>query len=261
MFKVTLPYCKKEFVIPIITFRDIFNLSRLYYDNNLDGVAEYLDNTFNIKGLSIVDKLFVIIKARQHYINDTISLNIGDRSVSVQVSLFLDPINDINCKNTIIDLGNNQQIELDIPYRFITDNSILPIYDNIIKTITIGDNTIDLTKQDPQLIQQLLELLPPLAINHLTNFIRDKSHIVEIFHNKQDDPISINFITSQPFGFVKIMLGEYDLGSCRDILFFLSKRMNSETVLNSPINDISFYIAQYQAELKENPSSNTGLPI
>lgn len=261
MFKITLPYCNKEFVIPIITFRDIFNLSRLYYDNNLDGVAEYLDKAFNIKGLSIVDKLFVIIKAREYYINDTINLNIGDRSVNVKVSLFLESINDIKCKNTKIDLGNNQQIELDIPYRFITDNSILTIYDNIIKTITIGDNTIDLTKQNPQLTQQLLELLPPLAISHLTNFIKDKSHIVEILHNKKDDPISINFITSQPFSFAKILLGDYDLNSCRDILFFLSKRMNSETVLNSPIIDISFYITQYQTELKENPSSNTGLPI
>ena len=100
MFKITLPYCNKEFVIPIITFRDIFNLSRLYYDNNLDGVAEYLDKAFNIKGLSIVDKLFVIIKAREYYINDTINLNIGDRSVNVKVSLFLESINDIKCKNT-----------------------------------------------------------------------------------------------------------------------------------------------------------------
>lgn len=261
MFKVILPHCNKEFVLPIITFRDIFNLSRLYYEDNVNGVAAYLDNTFNIRDLSVIDKLFVIIKVRQYYINDTIGLNIGDRSVNVQISLFLESISDINCKNTIIDLGDNQQIELDIPYRFITDNNILSIYDNIIKTITIGDYTIDLTNQKAEVVQQLLELLPPSAINYLTNFIKDRSHIVDIFHSKKDDPVSINFITSQPFNFVKLMLGEYDLGSCRDILFFLSKRMNSETVLNSPISDISFYITQYREELKQNNSSNTGLSV
>lgn len=262
MFEITLPYSKKQFVIPLITFRDIFNLSRLYYDNNIDGIITLLDKMFNISGLSVIDKFFVIVKARQYYINDNISLNIGDKTANVNISNFLTNIYNIENKNTVIDLGNNQQIELDIPYKFITSNNIVDIYDNIIKRITIGDHSIDLTSCKDTSVQPLLELLPSTTITHLKNFILDKSHIVEIFSGKLKEPITVNFITSQPYEFVSVLLCDYDLHSCREILFFLSKRMNSETILDAPLSDISFYVKQYQDEIKQNNASgNSGLPI
>lgn len=262
MFEITLPYSKKQFVIPVITFRDIFNLSRLYYDKNTEGIISCIDNTFNISDLSIIDKFYTIIKARYHYISDNISLNIGNKTASINVLTFLKNISNFENKHTVIDLGNNQSIELDIPYKFLHTSNIDDIYTSIIKKITIGEHSLDLTGCKGTSLQPLLEILPSNTISHLKNFILDKSHTVELFNNKKNDPIAINFLTSQPYEFINVLLSDYDLTSCREILFFLSKRMNSETILNSPVNDIAFYIKEYQDEINQDKSSgNIGLPL
>lgn len=260
MFEVNLPYSQKEFVIPVITFKDIFDLARLLYDNNTKGVLSHLDRVFNIEDLNIIDKFFVIIKARQYYISDSLSLNIGDRSIAVNIANFVNNIQNTEFTSKIIQLDELKQIELGLPNKFLLDNNISNIYDNIIKRVTIGSHSFDLKNTED--IQSLLEVLPPNTIKHLENFIVDKNHEVEIFNSKHDKPIAINFITSQPYDFIITLLSDYDLISCREILFFLSKRMNSETVLKSPISDLIFYIDEYQNEIKQNNgSSNMGLPI
>ena len=256
MFIVTLPYSKKEFVIPVITFKDLLELSRLVYDNNTEGLVRTIDTIFNLDGLSIIDKFFVIVKTRQYYISESVNLNLGSKSVSVNVSNFTNNLYGIESKHKIINLGD-QQIEIDIPYKFITDNRLDNIYENIIKSITIGNNTIDLSNCTSTNIQSLLEILPPSVITHLKKFITCSSHNIEIFSTRDNnqDNLYINFVTSQPYDFITLLLGDYDLISCREILFFLSKRMNSETVLNSPVSDVVFYLKQYQDEIKRNNDS------
>lgn len=263
MFIETLPYSKQLFTIPVITFKDIFELSRLVYDKNQQGIVNYINRIFNIENLNIIDKFFVIIKARQFYINETVSLNLSDKPVSLNVSNFANCLYDIETKHTVIDLVD-KQIEIDLPFEFITNSNFNEICEKIIKKVTIGVHNITLTGCKSDNIQSLLELFPPSAMTQIKKFIICPSHNIEIFSSKvnQNDSISLNFLTSQPYDMILSLLGEYDLISCREILFALSKRINSETILNSPVCDITSYMSQYQDEIKrDNDSGNNKLNL
>ncbi len=256
MYNINLPYSKQAFIMPMITFRQLFNLSRLLYDNDVNGYISVLEDTFKLHGLCIIDKLYVIIKARQFYINESVSLNVDGKVVNVNVCNFAKELYNVENRHQIITL-NNQQVEIDLPYRILTKTNASNIYENIIRSISIGDNTIELYNASIESIQSILEVLPPTLIKHLKQFVVNQSNEVEIFSNKTSnkDNLTVNLVTSQPFELIKLLLNDYDLMSFREILFSLSKRMNSETILNSPINDVMFYLEQYREEIKQNNNS------
>lgn len=92
----------------------------------------------------------------------------------------------------------------------------------------------------------------------------NKAHNVLLFspNNSLEGSLSVNFVTSQPYEFISALFSDYDLYSCREILFCLSKRMNCESILNSTVSDISVYLTMYNDEIKrQNNSSNTGVML
>jgi hypothetical protein len=262
MFLVDLPYSKEKFVIPVITFRDIFTLARLSYDKNNEGYIATLDEMFKFKHLNVVDKFFVLLKAKQYFINENISLNTGEKTVNVSLANFTKNLYDITNKYKVIKYGN-YTIELDIPCKFVTQTKIGDIYDNIIKSVSIGSQKIELRDCDSRSIQELLEILPSALITHLKQFISDTSHNVVLFSSGDTgNNIGINFITAQPYEFISLLFSENDLNSCRELLFSLSDRMGSDALMNSTLTDISFYLTLYNDEIKrKNSSGNPGLAL
>jgi hypothetical protein len=259
MFIVNLPYSKEEFAIPVVTFKDIFTLSRLKYDNNTAGYIAMLNNIFKFKHLSVIDKFFILLKVRQFFISETITLNNNGKSVGVSVANFTNNLFDIENKRQVI-TNNNISIELDVPVKFLTEPKMSSMYENILHSVSIGNQKLDLSACSSKDKQELFEVLPPTLMTHFKKFIEDASHNVVLFTST--DNMSVNFVSSQPYEFISLLFSDYDLLSCKEILFALSKRMNSETILNSTISDITTYTSLYNDEIKQqNASGNMGIAL
>jgi len=265
MFAVDLPYSKDKFVIPVITFKDIFNLSRLRYDNNTLGFVATLDNILKFSHLNVVDKFFILLKIKQFFVNDTITLTVNEKTVNVLLSNLITNLCEITNKHQVIQHGQ-YTIELDLPQHFLTQQSFSDIYESVVHSIAVGSQKFDLNSCSIEDKRSLLELLPPTFMPYIKKFVMDESHKVTLFSTNNDsldsNNLTVNFITSQPYEFIYLLFSDYDLHSCREILFSLSKRMNSETILQSTVNDVTSYMTLYNDEIKQqNNSGNTGIGI
>lgn len=264
MFTVDLPYSKDKFVIPVITFKDIFTLARLQYDKNTLGFVVTLDNILKFSHLNVVDKFFVLLKLKQFFINDTITLTVNEKTVNVLLSNLITNLCEITNKHQVIQHGQ-YTIELDLPQHFLTQQSFSDIYESVVHSIAVGNQKFNLNSCGIEDKRSLLELLPPIFMPHIKKFVMDELHNVTLFsanNNPLDtNNLTVNFITSQPYEFIYMLFSDYDLHSCREILFSLSKRMNSETILQSTVSDVTAYMTLYNDEIKQQNSSNMGIGL
>jgi hypothetical protein len=91
----------------------------------------------------------------------------------------------------------------------------------------------------------------------LNNIIKNKEKIL-IFNNPILDKFRFNFLTNEPYLFLKGLFGNFDELYFRDVIFHLSKRIDGNILMNSTPIEIEYYIEKYADEMK---SQNEGLTM
>jgi len=257
MFSVVLPYANKDFNIVKIYFSQIFEISRLIDNNDDVGFITYIEDHFGISSLCVIDKFFVLLKARELYIDETLSLVVENNNLKLPLKSLSDKLYDIgNYEQVIVD--NNIKIKIDVPHNFLFSGN-LSLYDNIIKQIQIDSTIINFNELKRGDQHHVLTSLPSSVFKHLKAFVNNINVEVILYEGKSSINIkrlSVNFLTMDPFLLIKSLYSDYSLHSCREILFYLSKRISSSTLLNSPMTDIKFYLEESSKE--NNKSGNSG---
>ena len=256
MFLTTLPYSKQRFNIKKITFAEMFDVSRLLYEEDTESTLLYLETFFGICNLNVVDKFYVLLKARELYSDDTISINANEASVKLRVSRMLDQLYDIrNFERTI--KHENIQITLDIPMVFITSKK--QVYDHIIKKIQIDDIVINFDTITSIERDYILASLPISLFKLMQDFLDTIDIEVELYEGKESlkiGSITVNFLEQDPVILLLSIYSEYTLSSCREIMYYLSKKISDTLLLQSTMSDIKFYMEEYNKEKKQPGNSS-----
>jgi hypothetical protein len=260
MHIVTLPYSNKTFSIPTFKFRDILNLARLEYNNNDAGYISYICDILNITKLNIVDKLFVILKVREFFIDDNIALSLDGKVKNLLISSVVNKFKDIPNIEQSIKYNDSLStiVGVDVPTAIITPEAISDIYLQVIKYIEFNSKRYNISTDED--LTGISNFLGASLMTDIINFIKVSNCVLYIYEDKTTS-INVNFLSSDPWLFIKAILSDYDYTGCREILFRLSKRIGSETILDSTPKDIKFFIEEYQAENKSSNSGNSMLNI
>jgi len=256
MFNVILPYSNSDFNIVKLSFLQIFEISRLVNINDDVGIITYLENHFGISNLCVIDKFFVLLKARELYIDEILSLVIEDNNLKLPLNSFTAKLYDIDSYEQII-VHDNIKLKIDVPLNFILPGK-LSVYDHIIKQIQIDDTTINFNELTSKDQHYTLTSLPSSMFKHLKSFASSTNMAVTLYKGKSTlnmKELSVNFLSTDPFFLIKSLYSDYTLHSCREILFHLSKRISSDTLLSSPMSDIKFYLEEYSTEKNKSVSS------
>jgi hypothetical protein len=69
-----------------------------------------------------------------------------------------------------------------------------------------------------------------------------------ILQNAALENMEINFLTSLPYEMIKGLFYSYDMDYFRDIIYYLSKKIDGEILMDSTIMDIEYYIDKMKGE-------------
>ena len=253
-----LPYSGKRFNIPEITFKDIFKLARAYdIDDDVQAVS-YLCKLYNIEHLNCIDKFFIICKVCEFHITHTLHMS-GDGGASVDLDLktLLNNLYDVasQFKKCNVD---GIEINMDIPKCFFTQDN-KDLFTAVIDSIIVEDVEIcfhELTDEDKS---SVMASLPAAVFNTIKKYLSELDLTVTVFDGYEKRGISkidINFLGFDPLYLIRSLYSEFPLITCREVIYYLSRKINSETLLNSTPVDIKFYLEEHGRENKEN--SNNG---
>ena len=257
MFITTLPYSKQDFSIKKITFGNMFDVARLLYDHNERGAIQYLIDHLDIEDLNVIDKFFVLLKARELYVDETLSINMNGNAAKLNLGSLITALNDLPRYHKQVVCGDIT-LTFDIPTNIFITN----IYDEIIQEIAFLNNTVDLRKLSKTQREQVLAQLSPDLMKVIKSYIQSIDGTITLFPGTSKlNKIEMNFFSSDTAQIVRTLYSEYSLINCRELLFYLSKRMSSDSLLNSTLADVKFYLDEYTTEMKSNKGGDLGIPL
>lgn len=257
MFIYDLPYCGDKFSVKPYLFKNHLDVARLIYEDNDEGISNYLVDFFDIRKLNILDKFFVIVKAVELFIDEKISLNIQQGELNIPIKIILDELyQDKEYRKTYT--VDNFTIVLDLPVH-LSHKPTGDVFISTIQSISIDDTVIDFTDLSEDDKTRILSLLPTRIFNILREYTEsiqlNIEFLNEITSKKNINKIAINFLSNDPFLFVKNLLSKYQLYSCREILYHLSKKIESNIIYNSTLSDIDFFITESSKD-RDNQDGN-----
>ena len=266
MLITALPYSKKRFKIKKLTFEQILDISHLIQDGSCIDIVNYLEDFFCLGELSVIDKFYVLLRARELFIDHTITLVASDNStVKINIASLLDELNKVTDFQQEI-IVDNICLLLDAPSEFIINDEVVvhDLYDSIINSITIDTISINYKKLSPQERVLVLEALPPGVYTKIKTYIKNTSAEMVLFKGKKElgiHPIIVDFFSDTPSSLLKSLYCDYNVHACRDIVTYLSPKIGSSILLKSTIRDITAYIQEISTQRNSGTGSNIGSNI
>ena len=141
----------------------------------------------------------------------------------------------------------------------LANSSIVSDIQTVIKTIEVDGQLIHFSKLDTDSKDKIISLLPSSVFNEIKNYLlHDVEHIV-LFGGTQSmkEKIALNLFTSDVFNFVKLLFSDYNIDSCREIIFHLSQRISADTLFKSTLMDVKFYLKELANNNKSGDTSNS----
>jgi hypothetical protein len=258
MHIVKLPHSGERIKIPVITFEHVMTVSRLIYDNNDEGLVEYIEDILNLKGLNSVDKLFVVLKAREFFIGDELNISTSSSHVAIPIYRLVDALTAVGDYSKVI-VVNGIKIVVDTPTDILVNSTIVNDIQTVIKTIEVDNQVIHFSKLDKDSKDKILSLLPSSVFSEIKSYLLyDVGHIV-LFGGTQSmkEKIALNLFTSDVFNFVKMLFSDYSIDAYREIIFHLSRRISADALFKSTLIDVKFYLKELANDNKSGDPSNS----
>ena len=160
----------------------------------------------------------------------------------------------INCVEKTVTDGL-LSITFTLPKTLIKDSNDDTFIETI-KTIDIQNNVIcfDTLPKSDQL--SIVSKLPSSTFKLVREFYKSIQWEYVLFESpKRNIRISIDFLTSEPYELIKNLYSIYDLHYCREILLYLSKRINSDVLYKSTMSDIEYYVGEIYSTDSNSPQT------
>lgn len=220
--EIVLPSGKK------IRVRELNNkeyLSIIKFCQNQDyyGLSAFFEDIYLESDMNIIDRFYLLIYIRMLFIEPSISLNINDRNITIQLDTILDKI-EANYKDleTKFEEGGIE-ITLDLPcisyYEHIDD-----LYVSTIKQVRIADDVLNFNTLNRDEQMQIMDNLPANMFQHINKFIQtiqDNLLDVEIIQESKAfdmEGVNINIIGNGMMQFVSSLYST-DLNSFYTLVY------------------------------------------
>lgn len=238
-----------------ITFKDLRSISNSLKKGKEEVFVNYL-NTF--EGENIFEKFKTILTSWESDVSPSLNLNVGDKTIKISLQYILSEMsNDIG--GEIEKIKDDVKIIFDIPKNFdiLVQEDIIPIY-SLIKYIEISGISINISDLLIYEKCSIIDNLPAKVYNILLSGIMDDKTKIIGFSNPVLDKFKFNFITNEPYIFLKGLFTNFTEDYFRNTVYFLSKKIDGELLINSTPIDIEYYSEMYSKEVQE---QNNGLTI
>jgi hypothetical protein len=235
-----------------ITFSDLKEISENLEKGNDQFLVDYLNR---FEGYNIYDKFKNILKSWETDVSYQLSINLVDKNVKIQLEYIINNIPTI--ENEYLISVDDCEYTIQIPKYFSYGDDIIPIYD-IIKNVEIFGIFLNLENSPFEEKKKIIDNFPPLCYNSIISNI-NKCDKILTFDGEIFSKFRLNFLTNDPYHFLKSLFLPYGKNYFREVIFHLSKRVDSNILMNSTIQDIDFYIEKYNDEMKDSQNNNPSL--
>ena len=220
-----------------ITFKDLKEIS----ENGDDHLIDYL-NQFS--GDNIYEKFLTVLKCWERDVSYDMGFTVEDKNVKVSLSYFIKELENYD-KEPLTIKTDNLEFELDAPPLFKKDYDIFSISETIRK-VKYGESVLDFANVGDKIA--LIEQLPASTYNMLIDaLLKNESKTVR-FTNSSLKNININFMGHEPFHFLRWICHPYGKDWYRDIIYYLSSKIDGNILLNSTMRDIDYYVDKLNTE-------------
>jgi len=211
----------------------------------------FMDYLNKFKGDNIHEKFVNILKNWEKYVSYTINFNIKEKNIKISLDYLVKELNKFSTQPTWFE-HSNIKVLVDIPSKFVKELNILSV-SNFIKKIEYGNFVIDFTELSDEVKDEMLEKLPADFYNKMIQFLINAEDKKVILQNAALENMEINFLTSLPYEMVKGLFYSYDMDYFRDIIYYLSKKIDGKILMDSTIMDIEYYIDKMKSDVPETP--------
>jgi hypothetical protein len=211
----------------------------------------FMDYLNKFKGDNIHEKFVNILKNWEKYVSYTINFNIKEKNIKISLDYLIKELNGFHTQPTWFE-HSNIKVLVDIPSKFVKELNILSV-SNFIKKIEYGNFVIDFTELSDEVKDEMLEKLPADFYNKMIQFLINAEDKKVILQNAALENMEINFLTSLPYEMVKGLFYSYDMDYFRDIIYYLSKKIDGKILMDSTIMDIEYYIDKMKSDVPETP--------
>jgi hypothetical protein len=222
-----------------ITIKDI----KKCLEEDEDFFVDYLNK---FKGNNTHEKFINILKNWEKYVSYTINFNIKEKNIKISLDYLIKELNEFVTEPTWFE-HSNIKVLVDIPSKFIKELNILSV-SNFIKKIEYGNFIINFAELSDEVKDEMLEKLPADFYNKMIQFLVNANDKKIILQNAALENMEINFLTSLPYEMIKGLFYSYDMDYFRDIIYYLSKKIDGEILMDSTIMDIEYYIDKMKGE-------------
>jgi len=237
-----------------ITFGDLKKISDSIHRNSDNVLVEYLNN---FDGDNVFEKFRNVLISWNYDVSNTLNINFDDKQTKIALSYIILET-PTKLEGEIIVEEDFMKIGLDIPKKFDTlVQETLPIY-SLIQYINISDKFLNLIDIDVHEKKAIIDILPGKVYNSILQaLLENKSKIVG-FNNPVLEKFKFNFLTNDPYYFLKNLFDNFGEDYYKDVIFHLSKRIDPYILMDSTPLEIEYYIQKYSEEMK---TENDGLTI
>jgi hypothetical protein len=222
-----------------ITIKDI----KKCLEEDEDFFVDYLNK---FKGNNTHEKFINVLKNWEKYVSYTINFNIKEKNIKISLDYLIKELNEFVTEPTWFE-HSNIKVLVDIPSKFIKELNILSV-SNFIKKIEYGNFVVDFAELSNEVKDEMLEKLPADFYNKMIQFLINAKDKKIILQNAALENMEINFLTSLPYEMIKGLFYSYDMDYFRDIIYYLSKKIDGEILMDSTIMDIEYYIDKMKGE-------------
>jgi hypothetical protein len=227
-----------------IKFSDLKDISENLEKGNDQFLINYL-NSF--EGYNTYEKFKNILISWETDTSYQLSLNLDNKNVKIQLDHIIKNIPTLEYESIIE--KDDVKITLQIPREFSFSDDVIPIY-QIIKNVEIFGIFLDFEKNTMGEKIKIIDNLPANVYNTIIQEIIKNDKIFS-FEGETLSRLRLNFMGNDPYIFLRGLFLSYGRDYFRDIIFYLSKRIDGQILMNSTIQDIDFYIEKYNDEMKE----------
>jgi hypothetical protein len=232
-----------------ITINDI----KKCLEEDEDFFINYLNN---FEGGNVHEKFVNILKNWEKNVSYSINFRINEKNLKISLDYIIKELGNFVNQPTWFE-HSNIKVLFDIPSKFIKDQSILTV-SNFINKMEYGNFVINFTELTEKEKEETLEKLPAEFYNRMIQFLIKTNNKKITLQNSSLDDMEINFLTSLPYEMVKGLFFSYDMDYFRDIIYYLSKKIDGKILMDSTIMDVEYYIDKMKTD-NNNIDNSTNL--
>jgi len=180
--------------------REYLSIVKFAQNNDLVGLSRLFDELFIEPDMNIFDRFYLLIYVRMLFIEGSISLNIEDRQVDVQLASVLDKI-----ETSYIDLetkfeADGIEVILDLPcisyYEHIDE-----LFISTIKSVKIADAIVEFHTISKEEQEQIMDNLPASMFHNIKKFIQTiQDSLLAIAIIDEDEELGVERISIDIIG-------------------------------------------------------------